>query len=70
MNQIKKRKGNFVAYDPEKIKIAITSANHDIKRKASEAEIEVIFEATKNEVEKLLKNRKVSVEEINDSVER
>ena len=70
MNQIKKRKGNLVAYDPEKIRVAITSANHDIKKKASDAEIEVIFEATKNEVEELLNNHNVSVEEINDIVER
>ena len=70
MNQIKKRKGNLVAYDPEKIRVAITSANHDIKKKASDAEIEVIFEATKNEVEELLTNHNVSVEEINDIVER
>ena len=70
MNQIKKRKGNLVAYDPEKIRVAITSANHDIKKKASDAEIEVIFEAAKNEVEELLTNHNVSVEEINDIVER
>ena len=70
MNQIKKRKGNLVAYDPEKIRVAITSANHDIKKKASDAEIEVIFEAAKNEVEELLTNHNVSVEEINDVVER
>lgn len=70
MNQIKKRKGNLVAYDPEKIKVAITSANHDIKKKASDAEIEVIFEAAKNEVEELLTNHNVSVDEINDIVER
>lgn len=70
MNQIKKRKGNLVAYDPEKIRVAITSANHDIKKKASDAEIEVIFEATKNEVEELLTNHNVSVDEINDIVER
>lgn len=70
MNQIKKRKGNLVAYDPEKIRIAITSANHDIKKKASDAEIEVIFEAAKNEVEELLTNHNVSVDEINDIVER
>lgn len=70
MNQIKKRKGNLVAYDPEKIRVAITSANHDIKKKASDAEIEVIFEAAKNEVEKLLTNHNVSVDEINDIVER
>ena len=70
MNQIKKRKGNLVAYDPEKIRVAITSANHDIKKKASDAEIEVIFEAAKNEVEELLTNHNVSVDEINDIVER
>ena len=70
MNQIKKRKGNLVAYDPEKIRVAITSANHDIKKKASDAEIEVIFEAAKNEVEQLLTNHNVSVDEINDIVER
>lgn len=70
MNQIKKRNGNLVAYDPEKIRVAITSANHDIKKKASDAEIEVIFEATKNEVEELLTNHNVSVDEINDIVER
>ena len=70
MNQIKKRKGNLVAYDSEKIRVAITSANHDIKKKASDAEIEVIFEAAKNEVEELLTNHNVSVEEINDVVER
>ncbi len=70
MNQIKKRKGNFVTYDPEKIKVAIKSANHDIKKKASDAEIEVIYEASKNEVEELLKSHNVSVEEINDIVER
>ena len=70
MNEIKKRKGNFVAYDPEKIRIAIISANHDIKKKASVAELEVIYEASKNEVESLLKERNVSVEEINDIVER
>ena len=70
MNEIKKRKGNFVAYDPEKIKVAITSANHDIKKRASDAEIEVIYEASKNEVEELLKDRNVSVDEINDIVEK
>lgn len=70
MNQIKKRNGNLVAYDPEKIRVAITSANHDIKKKASDAEIEVIFEAAKNEVEELLTNHNVSVDEINDIVER
>ncbi len=70
MNEIKKRKGNFVAYDPEKIRIAIISANHDIKKKASAAELEVIYEASKNEVESLLKEHNVSVEEINDIVER
>ena len=70
MNEIKKRKGNFVAYDPEKIKVAITSANHDIKKRASDAEIEVIYEASKNEVEELLKDRNVSVDEINDVVEK
>lgn len=70
MNQIKKRKGNLVAYDPEKIRVAITSANHDIKKKASDAETEVIFEAAKNEVEELLTNHNVSVDEINDIVER
>ena len=70
MNQIKKRKGGVVAYNPEKIRVAITSANHDIKKKASDAEIEVIFEAAKNEVEELLCSRNVSVEEINDIVER
>lgn len=70
MNQIKKRKGNLVAYDPEKIRVAITSANHDIKKKASDAEIEVIFEVAKNEVEELLTNHNVSVDEINDIVER
>lgn len=70
MNQIKKRKGNLVAYDHEKIRVAITSANHDIKKKASDAEIEVIFEAAKNEVEELLTNHNVSVDEINDIVER
>ncbi len=70
MNEIKKRKGNYVAYDPEKIKVAINSANHDIKKKASDAEIAVIYEASRNEVESLLENRNVSVEEINDIVER
>ena len=70
MNEIKKRKGNFVAYDPEKIRVAIISANHDIKKKASAAELEVIYEASKNEVENLLKEHNVSVEEINDIVER
>ncbi len=70
MNEIKKRKGNFVAYDPEKIRVAIISANHDIKKKASAAELEVIYEASKNEVESLLKEHNVSVEEINDIVER
>lgn len=70
MNEIKKRKGNFVAYDPEKIRVAIISANHDIKKKASAAELEVIYEASKNEVEKLLREHNVSVEEINDIVER
>lgn len=70
MNEIKKRKGNFVAYDPEKIRVAIISANHDIKKKASAAELEVIYEASKNEVENLLKEQNVSVEEINDIVER
>ena len=70
MNQIKKRKGNFVAYDPEKIRVAITSANHDIKKKASDAEIAVIYEASRKEVEELLNDHNVSVEEINDIVER
>ncbi len=70
MNKIRKRKGNYVAYNPEKIKVAITSANNDIKEKASDAEIAVIYEAAKTKVEKILEEKNISVEEINDIVEK
>lgn len=70
MNKIKKRKGQYVAYDPEKIKWAIVQANNDLNSKISEAEVNVIYETARKEVEKLLNTKDVSVDEINDIVEK
>lgn len=70
MNKIIKRNSEIVEYNSNKIKSAIKSANHDLDNKFSDAEIEVIYEASKNEVEELLKTHNVSVEEINDIVEK
>ena len=69
MYKIIKRNGNKVPYSPTKIKNAISLANSDIDNIATQAEINVIYETAKNKVEKLLQEREISVDEINDIVE-
>ena len=69
MYKIIKRNGNKVPYSPTKIKNAISLANSDIDNIATQAEINVIYETVKNKVEKLLQEREISVDEINDIVE-
>ena len=70
MNKIIKRNGEIVEYNADKIKTAIKLANHDLDNKFSDAEIEVIYETSIKTVEELLNKQNVSVEEINDIVER
>ena len=69
MYKIIKRNGNKVPYSPTKIKNAISLANSDIDNIATQAEINVIYETAKNKVEKLLQEREISVDEINNIVE-
>lgn len=70
MKEILKRNGSQVPYDPTKIEWAINAANEDLDEKVSPALIAAILDAVKTNVENLLKERNVSVEEINDNVEK
>ena len=70
MKKIIKRNGTLAKYDPIKIKNAIEAANNDIGNPASKAEVEVIYETSKKEVENILTKKNVSVEDVNDIVER
>ena len=65
--KIVKRDGRTVEYDPEKIRIAIKKANHDVCDKdiASDKEIDTIIKYIEN-----LKKRRLLVEDIQDIIER
>ena len=70
--RIEKRNGAKVQYQPSQILRAIQGANEDLGGKgATTAEVAVIYEATRTEVEKILNgsDRNVTVDEINDIVE-
>lgn len=70
MKKIIKRNGDLVKYNPEKILHAIEAANNDINNKATKAEIEVIYQNAVNNVEQLLAKKQISVEDVNDIVEK
>lgn len=70
MKKIIKRTGSLVKYNPEKIRLAIEGANNDIGSPNTKAEIEVIYETSAKEVENLLAKKNISVEDINDIVEK
>lgn len=70
MNRIKKRTGKLVEYNPDKIKNAIIGANSDIENHVTNAEIEAVYDRARIKAESILEERDVSVEEINDIVEK
>lgn len=70
-NKIIKRTGELTSYNPQKIKIAIEKANVAAgENGTSETGVNYIYENVRNEVEKIIKVHPVSVEEINDIVEK
>lgn len=70
MNRVKKRTGKLVEYNPDKIKNAIIGANSDIENHVTNAEIEAVYDRARIKAESILEERDVSVEEINDIVEK
>lgn len=70
MKKVIKRNGDLVKYNPEKIRLAIEGANNDIGSPNTKAEIEVIYETSAKEVENSLAKKNISVEDINDIVEK
>ncbi len=68
--EIKKRSGEIVSFDPEKIKLAISRAYVDVNYKANSSLTDSISEAVSAEIETVFEGRIPGVEDVQNIVEK
>ncbi len=68
--EIKKRSGEIVSFDPNKIKLALSHAYVDVNYKANSALTDSIAEAVSTEIESVFEGRVPGVEDVQNIVEK